>query len=77
MREACADPSRHGASKSLMEFGREIGVSVDDAESMEEMNERLQLIMNQWNALPDEERRWVAPESRRIKAASLANPPPA
>lgn len=56
MRAACADPSRHGASKSLLQFGQEIGVSLDDVESTEEMNERLQLIMNRWNALPDDER---------------------
>lgn len=61
MREACADPSRHGASKSLLQFGRDIGVSLDEAGSEEEINERLQLIMNQWNALPEDERRAKSP----------------
>lgn len=61
MREACADPSRHGMSKSLLEFGREIGVSLEEAGSEEEMNERLQIIMDQWNALPEDERRAKSP----------------
>ncbi len=61
MREACADPNRHGMSKSLLEFGREIGVSLDDADSEEEINERLQLIIGQWNALPEDERRAKSP----------------
>jgi len=61
MREACADPSRHGVTKSLLQFGRDIGVSLDEADSEEEMNERLQLIMDQWNALPEDERRAKSP----------------
>lgn len=61
MRQACADPSRHSASKSLVEFGRGIGIPLDEAESMEELNERMQQVMQAWNSLPDEERMARAP----------------
>ncbi|MDQ3431553.1 MAG: hypothetical protein M3467_04900 [Actinomycetota bacterium] len=61
MRAACADPSRHSASKSLVEFGASIGLPLDEAGSIEELNERMQQVMEAWNALPDEERMARAP----------------
>lgn len=56
MAAACEDPSRHSASKALMEFGESIGISLEDADSVDEVNDRLQQIMDAWNAQPYEQR---------------------
>lgn len=61
MPDACADPTRHGAAKSMVEFGESIGLSLDGAGSMEELNERMQRIVEAWNALPDDQRMALAP----------------
>ena len=63
MPDACADPTRHGAAKSLVEFGESIGLSLDEAGSMEELNERMQQIVEAWNALPDDQRMAMSPSS--------------
>ncbi|WP_134773039.1 hypothetical protein [Ornithinimicrobium flavum] len=63
MPDACADPTRHGAAKSLVEFGESIGLSLDGAGSMEELNQRMQQIMEAWNALPDDQRMAMSPSS--------------
>lgn len=57
MPEACADTSRYGVAKSMMGFGSEIGLSLDDVDSIDAANARLQQIVEAWNALPIEERR--------------------
>lgn len=56
MREACADPQRHSQSKALLQFAAESGMPLDEAESLEEINERMQQVMEAFNALPFEER---------------------
>lgn len=56
MPAACADESNYSASKSLMAFGREIGITMDNLADVDEVNTRLQQIVEAWNALPDEER---------------------
>ncbi|MDO5498298.1 MAG: hypothetical protein Q4F67_01305 [Propionibacteriaceae bacterium] len=56
MPAACTDPHNFGATKGIVDFGREIGISLDEADSMEEMEERLQQIMDAWNAQPDDVR---------------------
>lgn len=63
MPDACADPTRHGAAKSLTEFGESMGMSLDGAGSMEELNERMQQIVEAWNALPDDQRMAMSPSS--------------
>ena len=57
MPEACADASRYGVAKSLVGFGGEIGLSLDDVDGIDEANARMQQIVEAWNALPIEERR--------------------
>lgn len=57
MPEACADPSRHGTAKSLLAFGRDLGITLDDADTHEEMNARLHQIVQAWNDQPDDLRR--------------------
>lgn len=63
MPAACEDPTRRSASKTLMEFGESIGLTLDGLDSIEEANERLQQIMHAWNELPDDQRMSLAPQS--------------
>ncbi|MEO5610044.1 MAG: hypothetical protein ABIQ61_02870 [Ornithinibacter sp.] len=56
MRDRLADPAAYGASKSLLAFGREIGITMEDLETIEEANARFAAITEAWNALPQQER---------------------
>ncbi len=56
MVKACADPANMGPSKQMMLFGREIGITLDDLEDMDDANDRLAQIMDAWNSLPMAER---------------------
>jgi hypothetical protein len=56
MTEACADRDRHSQGKVLTDFGRELGIDLDGASSMEDMQEQLNRLMGEWNSLPEEER---------------------
>lgn len=60
MRDACADPDRHSTSKALMRFADEAGLSLEGAASEDELNQRMQQVMEAFNNLPFEERdRWL------------------
>lgn len=61
MRQRCAEPAAYGAAKSMQAYGEEIGISLEGAESIEELNNRLQQITDSWNALPTQERRARTP----------------
>jgi hypothetical protein len=56
MAAADADVGAHSSTKVLLNFGHEIGISLDDAASSRELEERLERIQDAWNALPQEER---------------------
>lgn len=56
MAAACADTARHSPSKVLTGFAREVGLDLEEAASLEEMQGRLQQVMDAWNALPHDER---------------------
>lgn len=56
MADACAAIGAHSQAKSLGLFGREIGIDLESAGSMEELQDSLQQVMEAWNALPQEER---------------------
>lgn len=56
MRERVSDPAAYGASKSLLAFGREIGISLGDATSVDDANARFAAVAEAWNALPQAER---------------------
>jgi hypothetical protein len=56
MADACADRGAHSQGKVLTDFGREIGIDLDGASSMEDMQEQLNRLMGEWNSLPEEER---------------------
>lgn len=57
MAAAVADAAHHGPTKTLLGFGREIGIDVERAEGPEQLQAALNQIMTAWNALPDDERR--------------------
>jgi hypothetical protein len=57
MPAACADTSRYGAAKSLLGFGDEIGLSLEDVADEDQLQPRLEEIIAAWNALPIDERR--------------------
>lgn len=56
MAAACADQTRFGTAKQILDFGSEMGINLDDVPDMDEANRRLQQIVEAWNAQPDEER---------------------
>lgn len=56
MGEQYADPQAQGIGRQLVGFGEEIGVDLQEAESMEELQARLDQVTEAWNALPQEER---------------------
>lgn len=57
MREKCVAPAAFGSTKNLQAYGAEIGISLDDAESAEDVQTRFGQLIEAWNALPIEERR--------------------
>jgi hypothetical protein len=57
MAAACADAANYGPTKSLLAFGREAGFPVDDASSVDELEETLAQVTAAWNALPEHERK--------------------
>lgn len=56
MAAAYDDPARHSQGRVLAEFGRSIGIELDGAVDVGELQERLDRIQDAWNALPQEER---------------------
>lgn len=56
MAAACADPANHSVTKNLTDFGASIGISLEGAESLDEVQERMDQITEAWNDLPMEER---------------------
>jgi hypothetical protein len=66
MTAAAADTGRHSQGKVLQEFGREIGISLDEAESMEDLQDRLDRVAEAWNNLPQEERFRRSPGKPRL-----------
>ncbi|HEU0288200.1 MAG TPA: hypothetical protein VFR22_14225 [Nocardioidaceae bacterium] len=57
MAEVAADRSTWSAGKTLSEYGREIGVDLDNAPDVESLQAKLDEINDSWNALPIHERR--------------------
>lgn len=63
MAKACADPANMGSSKQMMLFGREIGITLDDVENIDDANARLGQIVDAWNSLPMAERQRRSPST--------------
>jgi len=57
MAQASADPANWSPTKVLIDFGRQIGIDLDDAPDEQTLQARLDEITATWNALPQEERR--------------------
>jgi hypothetical protein len=57
MAEAAADRSNWSPGKTMNEYGRGIGVELDNAPDIETLRSRLQDVNESWNALPFHERR--------------------
>ena len=62
MPDACRDRSKFSTGRVLQEFGHSIGISLDEAADIDELNERLQRITTAWNDLPTEERERLLPD---------------
>ncbi len=62
MADACADRSKFSSGRVLQEFGRTLGIPLDEADDVDELNERLQRITTAWNGLPIQERRRLMPD---------------
>lgn len=56
MQAAYDDPAHHSQHRVLADFGRSMGVDLEGAADIDDVNERLQSITEAWNALPQEER---------------------
>jgi hypothetical protein len=57
MADACAELGAHSQSKVLMDFGREIGIDLEGASSIDDVQGQLDRLMGEWNALPEDERK--------------------
>ncbi len=56
MVDACADRGAHSHGKVLADFGSELGIDLEGAASMEDLQGQLNRLMAEWNSLPEEER---------------------
>jgi hypothetical protein len=57
MAEVAADPVNWSPTKVLMDYGRQLGIGMDDAPNAETLQLRLRQVQEMWNELPIEERR--------------------
>lgn len=75
MAAAYDDPARHSQGRVLADFGRGIGVDLDGAHDMADLQERLDLVHAAWNALPMEERvrRMPDPSPKGAKGINLTH----
>lgn len=74
MAAAFDDPANHSQARVLAAYGRSIGVDLDaPADSIEEVQARLDLIMHAWNDLPQAERLRLMPNpaSKSLRSAEL------
>ena len=62
LQAAWEDPARHSQGRVLGDFGRSIGISLDGAETVEDLQARLEEVQAAWNNLPVEERRRLMPD---------------
>jgi len=62
MVEATGDRSNWSQGRVLQDFGASMGIELDGAGSMEELQGRLDEVMTAWNELPVEERKRLMPD---------------
>jgi hypothetical protein len=61
MSEVAADRTNWSSGKVLLDFGRSMGIDLDDAPDIETLQSRLDQVQSMWNALPMVERRRLMP----------------
>ena len=73
MRAAYDDPDRHSQHRVLADFGRTVGIDLDGAADLDELQGRLDRLTQEWNALPVEERQRLMPDPtpKGAKGAAL------
>jgi hypothetical protein len=62
MAAAMADPGRHSSGRVLADFGKSIGIDLEGAVDLDELQGRLNRIQTAWNALTIDERRRLMPD---------------
>jgi hypothetical protein len=56
MAQACADIGSHSQTKVLTQFGKEVGIDLESASGVDDLNAKLAQVQAAWNSLPVEER---------------------
>lgn len=74
MQSAYDDPARHSQHRVLSDVGQSIGIDLGGASDIDELNDRLSAITQEWNSLPQEERvrRMPGPGPQGEEGAELA-----
>lgn len=72
MAAAARDRTNWSPSKSLIDFGASIGLSLDDLSSVDELQGRLDQISAAWNDLPIHERQRLDPPKENLSGRSRA-----
>ncbi len=72
MADACSDRTNFSSGRVLQEFGRSIGIRLDEAADLDELNDRLARIQTAWNDLPTAERHRLLPDPTPKTAAGHA-----
>lgn len=62
MLTAYDDTSRHSPGRALRDFGGDLGIDLDGAEDVEELQQRVAQVTEAWNALPTAERLRLMPD---------------
>lgn len=73
MSTAYDDPARHSQGRVLADFGRGIGIDLNDLVDADELQARLDQLMSAWNSLPQDERirRMPDPSPKSLRGAEL------
>lgn len=73
MQSAYDDPAHHSQHRVLSDFGRSIGIDLEGASDIDDVNDRLSAITEEWNSLSQEERvrRMPDPGPKGAKGAQL------
>ena len=72
MAAAARDRTNWSPSKSVIDFGASIGLSLDDLSSVEELQGRLDQISAAWNDLPIHERQRLDPPKGNLSGLTRA-----
>lgn len=71
MAEACADRATWSQGRVLSDFGASIGIDLSMSESQEELQDKLEQVMQAWNDLPTQERVQLMPDPSPKSSAGV------